>query len=56
MPPDQLAKNLQKLALLQHQVGEQLARVRNLNPGGQVTAASDPVPHAAQSACCAIWI
>ena len=28
MPPDPLAMNLQKLAMLQHQVGAQLARVR----------------------------
>jgi len=33
MPPDQLAANLQKLAMLQHQVGAQLARVRAPDPG-----------------------
>ena len=32
MPPDQLATNLQKLAMLQHQVGAQLARVRSPRP------------------------
>ncbi len=41
MPPDQLASNLQKLAMLQHQIGTQLARVRSQKPGRQVRSASD---------------